>query len=255
MVNYLEAIIIGLIQGITEWLPISSSGHLVLIESIFKVKEPIIYVAVVHLASLIALFIIFRRDIINIIKSWIKLDFKSESSKLGIYVIIGILPAALVGYLFFDFFKKMFTNLLFVGFTFVINGIILMLSETRLGKKDLNFFSAFLIGVAQIFSIFPGISRSGITISVGMLQRIDKIRAATFSFLMAIPLIIGASIYSLKELEFTGNVNLLILSGLSSFIFSYLTLRFLLKLIKNKRFHYFGWYSLVLGLIVMFLNF
>jgi len=253
MINLLQAIILGIIQGITEWLPISSSAHLVILEHLFKIKEPLAFTAVLHFSSLIAILIIFRKSINNIISSLIELDLKSENSKMAFYILIGTMPILLSGYLLKDLFNKFFTNLFLVGIALTINGLILLISQLNLNNKKLNMKNTFIIGLTQALALIPGISRSGITISTGLLQGINKEKVATFSFLLAIIPIIGATFLNLKTIEIT-NYSLLIISSIITLIISLISLKFLLNIIKKAKFHYFGYYCLILGLIVIFLS-
>ena len=247
MISFLEAVILGLVQGLTEWLPISSSGHLVLIESYFGIEQPLLYVAVLHMASLLALVFYFRKRIVHI--------FTSQTDKRMIwFILLATVPSVFVGYFFFDFFESLFTSMIITGVSFIINGLILFLTDLRQGKNILTLGKSFIIGIAQIFSIVPAISRSGVTITAGTLQGIDKLEAATFSFLLAIPIVFGASLFSFFRVEWTENILFLSISALVAFFVSYWSLGYLLNLLKKKKFYLFGIYSIILGIIVLFLN-
>ena len=251
MVGFLEALLLGLVQGITEWLPISSSGHLALLEYYFGIEQPLLYVAVLHMASLIALLLLFRKRIVQIITSFFSSPLSGDKNLVW-FIVLATLPSALIGYFFFDFFESLFTSMLITGVSFILNGFILFLAELRQGRREFTFSNTFVIGIAQVFSIIPAISRSGITITAGTLQGIDKIEAATFSFLLAIPVVFGASLFSFFHVEWTENLLFLGVSALVTFVTSYYSLRFLLNFIQKNKLYWFGLYSAALGLIIVF---
>jgi len=248
--SLLQSAILGIVQGVTEWLPVSSSGHLAIIENLFKIKPDISFNVFLHFASLLVLFIFFWKDIIKILKAFVKFDFKSEDGRLAIFIIIGSAITALIGFTFKDLFESFFSNLTIVGIALLVTGTLLFFSEKKEGKKKLNYFDSFLIGLMQGIAIIPGISRSGSTISLGLLRGIDKVKIFRFSFLLAIPAILGATLFEGVNLVF--NLDLLI-GFVFAFVFGYISLKLLMKLVINKKFHYFAWYCWGLGLLVLFL--
>lgn len=246
------AIILGVVQGITEWIPVSSSGHLVIIQQLFNLESDILFDLILHLGTLLALFIYFRKDLLNILKSIVSLNFKSPNGKLALFVIIGTIPAALIGFIFHDFFTSLFSSLKYVAIALIFNGLFLFISEKRLGNKELNFKNTFLIGLAQAISIIPGISRSGSTIGTGLLLGIKREDAGKFSFLLSIPIILGASLYEISRNSINSfSLTPLLIGFITSFIFGFLTLKILMKMIKEKKFHYFSYYCIIVGLILL----
>ena len=245
-------IILGIIQGIAEWLPISSSGHLVIYQQLFQTKTPVIFDIMLHVATLIVIFLVFYKEILAMIKAIFKLDFKSKYGKLAMLIIIGSIPTAIIGLAFHDFFISLFSNLTAVGIALIINGIILSISKHAKGIKKIKTVDAIIIGIAQGFAIIPGISRSGITISTGLLRGIDRKSIAAFSFLMSVPAIIGAAILEGQNL-IVADINYLVLSisMLVSVVVGYYSLRLLLHLVLRKKLHLFSYYCWILGIFII----
>ena len=249
MITYLQAVILGIVQGITEWLPISSSGHLVLLENYFNISEPLTLNVLLHLSTLIVLILVFYKDIFLLAKNIF--NFKSYYNKLLIYLVISSIPIGLIGYYFSSFISPLFSNVKVVGYGLLITSSFLYLSKFQ-SKKELTFFKSILIGISQALALIPGISRSGLTVSTGLILGIEKKEVIRFSFLLAIPGIIGASLYTLPNtLTLTTP---LILSSLISILVGYISLRLILKLILINKFHYFSYYCLLLALIIIFYN-
>ncbi|MBT3323837.1 undecaprenyl-diphosphate phosphatase [archaeon] len=244
----LDIILLSLIQGLTEWLPISSSGHLVLAQELFNMQVPIYYDILLHFATLIVILLVFYKDIYKIIKELLKLNFKNEYAKLGIYIIIASIPTAIIGFTFKDLFLSFYTNINAVAISLLITGLILLSTKFFHGKRKLTTFDSILIGVAQGLAIIPGISRSGSTISTSLILGIRKELAIKFSFLLAIPAILGATI-----LEYTpAAINLEILLGIFiTIITGYLSLKLTINLILKDKFHYFSIYCFILGIIIL----
>lgn len=250
-----QAIILGIIQGITEWLPISSSGHLVIAQEFFNLQNTLFFDILLHIATLVVVFIIFKKDIIETIKAFLKRDFKGEYGKLAIFIIIGSIPTAIIGILFEDILEKMFSNLWGVAIALMATGILLLFTRIKNSNfKDLNKKTSFLIGIVQGIAIIPGISRSGATIGTGILAGVNKEKVARFSFLLSIPAILGAFMFKLSDAnKIAGNCNwIAIIAGMASAIaVGYLTLKFLLKIIKSNKFYIFGYYCITLSIILM----
>ncbi len=245
-------VILGIVQGITEWLPISSSGHLVILQELFRVDVGLLFDLVLHLGTLLAVIIYFRKEIYNIILSVVRFDFKSDGGRLFLFILIGSVPAGVVGFLFNDFVEKLFSSLFVVGIALIITGIFLFVCERWSKERKLNFFDSVLIGIAQAVAIIPGISRSGSTIGTGMLLGVKKEDAAKFSFLLSIPAILGGNIYEfLKGGAGSFEIAPLLIGFLTAFVFGYLSLGFLMRLIRQKKFHYFSYYCIALGLVVL----
>jgi undecaprenyl-diphosphatase len=255
--NPIEVIILAIVQGITEWLPISSSGHLAILQQLWSLNVPVFFDVTLHIGTLIAVLIFFRKDITNILKAAVHLDFKTEEGKLALYVIVGSIPTAIIGFLFKDLFESFFSNLLAVGVAFMMTGCILYASKlTRNRNKSINYLDALLIGTTQGIALIPGISRSGITISTGLLRKVEKEKAFQYSFLLYIPAVIGAaigtSVTEWKSLAAAEIDALSIALGLViTAIVGYIFLKLLFKVIVKEKFHVFAYYCWALGLIIV----
>ncbi|MEK6892766.1 MAG: undecaprenyl-diphosphate phosphatase [Nanoarchaeota archaeon] len=251
MNNFISVLILAIVQGITEWLPISSSGHLVLFERLLDYKAGLMFDVALHFGSLMAVFVYFGKEITNILESFFKFDFKSENGKFGLLILVASIPAGIIGLLFKRLFEEAFSSLLLVALGFAVTGVFLLIASLDIGteKKELNFYDSFLVGIAQAVAIFPGISRSGATISSGMLLGLSPKEAAKFSFLMTIPAIFGASLVTI------GNNPLpheMIWATFVSFIVSLAVMHFLFKLVlsSRKNFRWFGAYTLLLAIVL-----
>ena len=261
-----QAIILGLIQGLTEFLPVSSSGHLVLAEALLHIqKQGITFEVFVHFGTLLAVVVAFWSDIVDMFLAairWIshpsqtKTLWNSDKGfRLLILISIGSIPAGIIGILFDKTIESAFSDPLFVSFMLLITGTILLLS--RFGRTKRNkptVWDSILIGTAQSFAIIPGISRSGSTISSGMLLGLEKSEAARFSFLLAMPAILGAFILKLKDLLASpviphSEVVTLGVGTLVSFVSGYFAIILLLDLVKRGKFSWFAFYCFVIGIL------
>jgi undecaprenyl-diphosphatase len=165
MVTLIEIFILAVVQGLTEWLPISSSGHLVITQKALGLNLPLIYSVMLHLGTLIVVLTVFRRDITDIITAVAKRNFETEEGKLALFIVVGSIPTAIIGFIFHDFLESLFSNLPAVGAALLITGTILFFSEKRIGNKKMNITDSLLIGLAQAIAIIPGIYRSVANIS------------------------------------------------------------------------------------------
>ncbi|MBP3592179.1 MAG: undecaprenyl-diphosphate phosphatase [Clostridia bacterium] len=267
-IEYLKAILIGIVEGITEWLPISSTGHMILVDEFVTLSVSpeflSLFLVVIQLGAICAVPVFFF-DKLN---PWSKK--KSEAQKKATWslfgkVIVGVLPAAVLGFLLDDFLDAHLMNYIVVAIALIVYGILFILIENkRKGTAfrietvdDLSYKDALLIGAYQVLSLVPGTSRSGSTILGGMLHGVSRTAAAEFSFFMAIPIMLGAS--GLKVLKFilagftaTGlEIGLLLVGMAVSFIVSLLTIRFLMDFVKRHDFKPFGIYRIALGAIVL----
>jgi undecaprenyl-diphosphatase len=249
MISIIEAIILGIVQGITEWLPISSSGHLVLLQNFFNIQPPLIFDIMLHIGSLFVIFIVFFKDIKKLILGVLKGDKKQI--KLFLLLIIATIPIALIGFFFNDLIKNIFNDLRTVGFSLIITSILLFSTKIKRKKRKLNVKNIFLIGIAQGLAILPGVSRSGATISLGLIQGIEKKEIITLSFLMFIPAILGALLLEINNVSKISNITPLVIGTLTAIITGFFSLRFLIKIIKKNKFHNFGYYCLGLGIIIL----
>ncbi len=235
----LNEILLAFVQAATEFLPISSSGHLALFSNLFS--EPnIFFFTVLHLASLIAVLIFTRKEI------KLLFEFNNQSKKLWTFLIIGTIPATLFGYFFLDLIKSSFSSYLFLTIAFFFTGIILLLTKFTEGNKKLNAKNSLIVGLAQILALFPGISRSGTTISTGLFLGLNKEQATKFSFLLFIPLAIGAFILERGEAYFSTS---LLISFFVTLVFSLLFLNVLLEVVKKNKLWMFSFYCFAVGLV------
>jgi undecaprenyl-diphosphatase len=249
--EFFYKIILAIIQGLTEFLPISSSGHLALASHFLKIEQNLFFYVVLHFSSLLAVLIYFRKDLIKLLYL-----NKKEVKKKWKYIILGIIPAGIFGLLFNNLIENSFNNIFFLGFAYLFGGSLILLSK---GKEKfsgkLNNRKSFLIGLMQCLAIFPGVSRSGTTTTTGMLQGIDAKKAGEFSFLLFVPLSIGALILEIMGGE-QAHLNLeLFFSGIVCFFVSLFSLKIFFMTIKKGWFWIFGIYCLILGLSILTYSF
>ena len=242
----LESLFLGVLQGLTEWLPISSSGHLVITQEYLNIQAPLFFDILLHLATILVILIFFRKEILQIFKEFP--NYKSSHGKLGWYIIIATIPIALVGYLFNNQISSLFTNTKAVGISLLITGLLLILTKFSQGKKEISLKDSIIIGLSQALAIIPGISRSGATISTGLLLGLDKKQLIIFSFLLVIPAIIGATILEFNPSSFEITY---IYGFIASFIIGYITLKLLTILIEKNYFHYFAYYCWLVGILLL----
>ena len=250
MISPIQAVILSLLQGITEWLPISSSGHLALVQKIFHF-ENLSFDVFLHLASVLAVIIIFWKDIVKLFYPW-------EKNKIRylLIILIGIIPAGIIGLLFKKQIEVAFTSYLYLGIFFIISGIIVYSTKFSHEKKEKpNLIDSIFIGIFQAIAILPGISRSGATISSGLFRGLKKQEAIKFSFIMAIPIVLGAGVLEAKDLIFSQiNYSILIVSFIITFIVSLAGIKILLKVVNEEKFYWFGIYNFLLGVLVLVLK-
>ena len=194
----------------------------------------------------------------RILKALVRLDFKTEDGKLALFIAVGSIPTALTGYFFHDILESFFYNVLVVGLALVVNGIFLFFSERRGDAKKLDYLDSLLIGIAQGTAIIPGISRSGFTIATGLLRKVEKKTAFTYSFLLSVPAVIGATILEFarvcasNELAIGGVDTATMLFGVVvSMIIGYISLKLLQKLIMREKFHLFAYYCWIAGIVII----
>ncbi len=265
----LEAIILGIIQGLTEFLPVSSSGHLVLFQKLFGLKQAELFFDVgVHLGTLVAVIIVFRREVKKIIAALVQLvssaglketilqRVESDSQlKMALLIVIGSIPTAILGFLFAGIADRLFASGLITGLMLIVTGLLLWFTRRTRANFDqarsdrLTLKNAFIIGIVQGLAIIPGISRSGSTISVGMLLGIDREMAARYSFLLSIPAIIGAGLWSLKGGLYQTDlaIRATLLGAFTAALVGYAALNSLLQIVKKGRLHIFAPYCWAVG--------
>lgn len=271
-----QGIILGIVQGLTEFLPVSSSGHLVLGQIFFGMTESqLVFDISVHVGTLMAVIVVYFRDIINILSSvWrflialvrrkpVKdLIAGDKDLKLAGLIIVGSVPTALIGLGLKKIEHILFTSSLIVGCMLILTGTILWLSRKYYrdepgNGKSFGFGQAGFIGMIQGCAVIPGISRSGSTIAAGMFMGLDRATAAKFSFLLSVPAILGAELLGIKEMIETGTSlnSITIYATIVSFITGYIALKLLIRLVHAGRFHLFAPYCWFVGILVLLSNF
>lgn len=252
MVTIIEALILAIIQGLTEWLPISSSGHLVIAQQILGLNPPLIFNLMLHIGTLVVVTMAFRKDILNILKALAKRDLRSTEGKLAFFMVVGSVPVAIVGFLFRENIEDLFSSLLAIGVALLINGSVLIFSEKRKGNKKMGTLDSMLIGIAQAAALIPGLSRSGLTVSTGLLNKIDKQTAFRYSFLLYIPAVLGATLFEFRDTA-TVNIELtsiVVATGLSMIV-GYISLKMLHRIVMSEKFHLFAYYCTIVGVAII----
>ena len=249
MISYLQAILLGIVQGLTEWLPISSSGHLVLLQQYFGLKVPVAFDVILHVGTLIVILLVFWKDIVNIFKSLFAWKW-DPNTKLLLFIVLGSIPTGIIGLVFHDWFISLFSSILTVGIALLFTGTIVYLSKFPKDNLKLIWWKSIIVGIVQGLAIIPGISRSGSTISFGLFMKINRQEIAKFSFLLSVPAILGAAVLESKDLVLV-DFGAIVVGTLTSIIVGYFALKYLLKLLYQNKFHYFSYYCWALGLVVL----
>ena len=248
--NFLDAIILGLVQGLTEFLPVSSSGHLVLVEHILGAKSSgVSFELLVHFGTLLAVLIYFRKQIIAMVKSLFN-STMVEERKLILFLIIGTIPAVIIALAFEHTIESAFDSPALTSVMLLVTGVMLLLTGLAPKKeKKLTWLNTLIIGIGQAMAIFPGISRSGSTISFGLFSGVKATTAAEFSFLLSIPAIAGAIVFKAKEIAGldTSLLGHYLVGTVMSFLSGLLAVYLLLSIIRKGKFQYFGIYCLLVG--------
>ncbi len=258
MDSFFAALILAIVQGITEWIPVSSSGHLVLFHTLLGYHPPLLFDVALHFGTLMSVFVYFGKDIMDILEALLKRRFHSQPGRLGLLLLLATIPAGVIGLLFHAYIEAFFSSLLITALGFAITGLVLFIASSDFfppTKRTPSFPDAFLVGLAQAVAILPGISRSGTTLSAGLLRGLDEKSAMRFSFLLSIPAIFGAGIIEI------GNNSLspeLLWATLLSFIIGLLTIHLFLNFVSKSRknLRWFAAYVLALAFgILMYLLF
>ncbi len=255
----IDAIILGIVQGLTEFLPVSSSGHLELGKAILGDKsipeESLLFTVVLHFATALSTLVVFRKDVWEIIKGLFQFKW-NEETRFSLKIVISMIPAAIVGLLFEEELEGFFGgNVAFVGYMLIITALLLYLADrARETEKKVTYLNSFVIGVSQAIAILPGISRSGATISTSVLLGVDKTKAARFSFLMVVPLIIGKMAKDIigGELQFQSEHTLAMGAGfIAAFIAGLVACTWMIQLVKKSKLSYFAIYCFIIGCIAI----
>jgi undecaprenyl-diphosphatase len=253
----LQAVILGLVQGLGEFLPISSSAHLVLVPWLFKWEDPgLTFDIALHLGTLIAVAIYFWRDWLRLLSKGFT-DTKSTDGRLFWYLVAATIPGAAIGFMLEKYAETIFRNPVLIAVMLILLGVVLYWADRKSTKKiDVNaitFRTSFLIGISQALAIIPGVSRSGITMTTGLLLGLTREGAARFSFLLSAPIIFGAAAVKLPHVIshpslITGNF---IIGMVVSCITGIAGIGFLLRYVQTKTFRPFSWYRFILGAVVI----
>jgi undecaprenyl-diphosphatase len=260
IIKTIITIILGIIQGLTEWLPISSTGHLKIAEHFMNERIPLLFDFILHIGTLIVVLLFFRRDIKNILSALVHLDFKTEHGKLIPLIIVGSIPAGIIGIILNEPVNTAFQNTLPIAVALVLSGIMLYSAKFAQEKNDtIGYSTAILVGAAEGIAIIPGISRSGATIAVALLLGIKREKAFKFSFLLSIPAILSVLGYNFAkrpgDLASAGLGWPEILTGVIVAMFiGYFALKLLWGILGKKKFHLFAFYCWLLGTALIVLG-
>ncbi len=266
--TFLKAIVLGIVQGLTEFLPVSSSGHLAIIQNLMNIEEEniLFFAAMLHLGTLISILLVYYKDVFFLIREFLLMIYelitgkgldlkKSHYRKLGLLIITACIPTGIIGVTFSDFFESLFHSVFSIGIGLLITGTLLWFSE-RIGKATKNitttgYGDAFIIGFFQAIAIAPGISRSGATIVGSLFRGLNRKMTVKFSFLISIPAVFGASAVELMNALGKGmdgsSMGMVLCGIVAATISGYAAIRILIRLITNRKLIYFSIYTWVLG--------
>jgi undecaprenyl-diphosphatase len=253
--SYIQAIILGIVQGLTEFLPVSSSGHLELGKAILGdtslPQDSLLFTVVVHFSTALATLIVFRKEVLEICKGLVQFRWNKEF-EFSLKIIVSMFPAGLIGLLFIEEIEQLFDRqILLVGVMLILTGALLLIADKATDTQgEVSYSKALMIGIAQAVAILPGISRSGATISTSVLLGIDRTRAASFSFLMVVPLIIAKIAKDLLDgaLVVEGeSVGVMATGFVAAFITGLIACSWMIRLVKNAQLKYFSYYCFIVG--------
>ena len=270
-IELLKVIFLGIVEGITEWLPVSSTGHLILVEEFIKlnVSEAFweMFMVVIQLGAIMAVVVLYFKELWPFqnqkkAKGALERYVKTDKMIMWFKIVVSCIPSIVIGLPFNDFIEAHFNNYLVVSIMLIVYGIFFVLIENYNKKRtasinsvvEIGWKTAFLIGVFQLLAVIPGTSRSGATIIGGILLGTSRTVAAEYTFFLAIPTMFGASLLKLVKfgLNFTGTEAMILIVGtLVSFVVSILAIKFLMGYIKKHDFKVFGWYRIALGIVVL----
>jgi len=267
MSELIKALIIGIVQGLTEFLPVSSSGHIVIAQEILGLEnseqENLLFAIVLHFATALSTIVIFRKDILQIFRGLFQFK-QNDEFRFALKIVLSMIPAAIVGVFFKDTLEELFSNLRLVGFMLLVTATLLYIADrAKNTQKDISFKDSIIIGLAQaVAALLPGISRSGSTISTSILLGDDKNKAARFSFLMVLPLILGATAKMYLDMDSSqGNTTIdmeflpLLVGFLAAFLSGLFACKWMIEFVKKAKLKYFSAYCTVLGLFVIVYTF
>lgn len=260
--DLIDSIILGIVQGLTEFLPVSSSGHLELGKALLGddsiPEDSLVFTVVLHFATALSTLIIFRKDIVTLIAALLKFEW-NEDTQFIVKIMISMLPAGFLGLVFESELEALFgNNIMLVGLMLIFTAVLLFMADrAKKTTKKVGFWDAFIIGISQAVAMLPGISRSGATISTSVLLGNDKSKAARFSFLMVIPLIFGKIAKDLLsgDLSYTTeNFGSLSAGFIAAFLAGLFACKLMIRLVKNSQLKYFSYYCFVVGALAVILT-
>ena len=265
--NYFDAIVLGIVEGLTEFLPVSSTGHLTIAEKMLglEVDDPAVtgFTAVIQMGAIVAVIVYFARDIWNIVRTWVlglaKPEYRGHRDfRMGWYVILGTIPVGIVGLLFKDVIKNDLRSLWVVAFALLLWSAVMWAAEKAASQdrseKRLNLTDAVVVGIVQCVSLIPGISRSGATISAGLFRGLDRVAATRLSFFLSIPALLAAGIFELKD-ALGGDIGVgeTLVGTVVSFVVAYASVAWLLRFVAHHPITWFVPYRLALGGVLIVL--
>ncbi len=257
--SVLEALILGILQGLTEFLPVSSSGHLEIVKALFGAglvpEESMSFTIVLHFATALSTLVVFRKEMVEILKGLLQFSW-NEQSIFSIKILLSMIPAVVIGLAFEKELESLFSgNILLVGFMLLITAILLFFADkARKTGKNVSYIHAVIIGMAQAIAMLPGISRSGATISTSVLLGVDREKAARFSFLMVVPLILGKIAKDMLDGGFhfqSGQTTATGIGFVAAFITGLLACTWMISLVKRSKLTYFAWYCALIGALAI----
>ena len=269
--NIPQAILLGIVQGITEWLPVSSSGHLVILQETLDIEASLFFDTMVHLGTLLVVLWIFRQEVVNVLKAFFEIvrdvirgvpfkeTLREDSHHFAFLIIIGTIPTSIIGLVFREHLENLYTNLLAVGIALLFTGLLLFFTgrltpARRHSISEMRTIEALIIGTMQGIAIIPGISRSGSTIATGMYAGLNKELVTRYSFLLFIPAILGATIIQTHTVITEGyEIDWLttLVGTVTAMVVGYFAIHILLRVIKESKLHLFSYYCWALGLAVI----
>ncbi|MFH1622939.1 MAG: undecaprenyl-diphosphate phosphatase [Candidatus Aenigmatarchaeota archaeon] len=249
MVGLLEAALLGCLQGVTEWLPVSSSGHLALAQKMLGLRVPLAFDVALHAGTMLAVLAFFRKDILKMVSAAVRLDYRSEYGSMGLMVVLGTAPVALAGLLLHDAIGAIFESTLGIGVAMMLMGTVLWLTRFFDGSRGIGAWDALFVGAAQALALVPGISRSGITIAAGLSRRIDRRKAFLFSFMLSIPAVAGANVLEIYRAgSDLGAIGAEALVGVAAAAaVGYASIGLLRNVFQSNRMHLFAYYCWAVG--------
>jgi undecaprenyl-diphosphatase len=248
----LHVIILGIVQGLTEFLPISSSGHLAILEGFFGITEPVALAAFLHLGTVLATIVFFLKPIGTIIKGLF--HGHRSSIRYVVNIVIGSLPIVIFALIFKSWIEASFTDVRLITFLLgVTGGVLIVTGIIKKRQGTVGYVQALIIGIGQLFAVLPGLSRSGLTISAGLFSGVSPDESFTFSFLLSLPAVLGANLMELTNISKINNIPAVIIGLVCSFIFGLIALRILRNTVRTKL-HLFGIYCLGISVLMLLLQ-